>query len=145
MQEQNPRYENESRQELPQQTIEHFNTLQVYTAQPTSLLETTLADTLGLSMYNAITNQQQSQMTTAASVTNACARLLQTQSPEMSASPRKDSKAEPEPAIFVDGSDRLSPDASESDNTEVNTKPTKRFNLFKFLKRNKQQPEEIQE
>ncbi|ASA57103.1 hypothetical protein BSQ33_05985 [Vibrio gazogenes] len=145
MQEQNPRYENESRQELPQQTIEHFNTLQVYTAQPTSLLETTLADTLGLSMYNAITNQQQSQMTTAASVTNACARLLQTQSPAMSASSRKDSHAEPEPAIFVDGSDRLSPDAGESDNTAVDTKTTKRFNLFKFLKRNKQQPEETQE
>lgn len=143
MQEQNPRYENESRQELPQQTIEHFNTLQAYTAQPTSLLETTLADTLGLSMYNAITSQQQSQMTTAASVTNACARLLQTQTSVMPASSRKDSNAEP--AIFVDGSDRLSPDTNDSDTVTADTKQPKRFNLFKFLKRNKQQPEETEE
>ncbi|WP_038183820.1 RebB family R body protein [Vibrio rhizosphaerae] len=143
MQEQNPRYENESRQELPQQTIEHFNTLQAYTAQPTSLLETTLADTLGLSMYNAITSQQQSQMTTAASVTNACARLLQTQTPLTPASSRKESDVEP--AIFVDGSDRLSPDANDSDSATVDIKQPKRFNLFKFLKRNKQQPEETAE
>ncbi|MDW6001895.1 RebB family R body protein [Vibrio mangrovi] len=140
MQEQKPRYENESGQELPRQTIEHFNTLQAYTAQPTSLLETTLADTLGLSMHNAITNQQQSQMTTAASITNACARLLQTQTRTMASSTKKAESVEP--AIFVDGSDRLSPDTSDAESDGLEEQQTKRFNLFRFLKRNKKEAEE---
>lgn len=49
-----------------------------FSNQATGLLETTFAETLGLSMHNAVSNQQSSQMTTSASVTNACARLLQT-------------------------------------------------------------------
>lgn len=48
-----------------------------FSNQATGLLETTFAETLGLSMHNAVSNQQSSQMTTSASVTNACARLLQ--------------------------------------------------------------------
>lgn len=47
-----------------------------FSNQATGLLETTFAETLGLSMHNAVSNQQSSQMTTSASVTNACARLL---------------------------------------------------------------------
>lgn len=78
MTQQDTRFENEFEQELSATAVEEFNTLQSFSVQPTSLLETTLIDTLGLSMHNAVTNQQQSHMTTAASVTNACARLLQT-------------------------------------------------------------------
>ncbi|KZN13039.1 MULTISPECIES: RebB family R body protein [Marinomonas] len=80
MESQDIRYENEFEQEVPAKAVQEFNTLQTFSVQPTGLLETTLTDTLGLSMHNAVTNQQQSQMTTAASITNACARLLKTQS-----------------------------------------------------------------
>ena len=52
-----------------------------FSSQPTGLVETTFAETIGLSMHNAVTNQQSSQMTTSASITNACARLLQTPAP----------------------------------------------------------------
>ncbi|CAG8999209.1 MAG: hypothetical protein CENE_01178 [Candidatus Celerinatantimonas neptuna] len=76
----NTQYENEFEQPIAKDTLNKFTTLQSFSPQPSTLIETTLADTLGLSMHNAIVNQQQSQMTTAASVTNACARLLQTQS-----------------------------------------------------------------
>lgn len=80
MESQDIRYENEFEQEVPAKAVQGFNTLQTFSVQPTGLLETTLTDTLGLSMHNAVTNQQQSQMTTAASITNACARLLKTHS-----------------------------------------------------------------
>ncbi|WP_318409206.1 RebB family R body protein [Photobacterium leiognathi] len=53
-----------------------YTTLQQFSEQPTTITETTMAETVGLSMHNLVANQQQSQMTTAASVTNACARLL---------------------------------------------------------------------
>ena len=48
-----------------------------FSNQPTGLVETTLAETLGLSMHNAVSNQQSAQITASASITNACARLLQ--------------------------------------------------------------------
>ncbi|MEI8631868.1 hypothetical protein P4S72_06805 [Vibrio sp. PP-XX7] len=38
MQTQKTKYENEFEQELPAQVVEHFNTLQSYSAQPTTLL-----------------------------------------------------------------------------------------------------------
>lgn len=91
---QDTRFENEFAQELPAKTMQEFNTLQSFSAQPTSLLETTLIDTLGLSMHNAVVNQQQSHMTTAASITNACARLLQTKAIIPSAPKEEDAKPE---------------------------------------------------
>lgn len=65
------------------QKLENGRDLQP-SANATVLVETSLAETLSLSMHNAIINQQNSQMTTAASVTNACARLLQVPFPTMS-------------------------------------------------------------
>ncbi|GLT18708.1 hypothetical protein GCM10007938_24890 [Vibrio zhanjiangensis] len=53
-----------------------YTTLQKFSDQPTSIAETTLSETIGLTMHNLVANQQQSQVTTSASVTNACARLL---------------------------------------------------------------------
>lgn len=47
-----------------------------FSAQATGLAETTFAETIGLAMHNAVLSQQNSQMMTQASVTNACARLL---------------------------------------------------------------------
>lgn len=54
----------------------NYTTIQEFSEQPTTITETTLAETIGLSMHNLVVNQQQSQVTTAASVANACVRLL---------------------------------------------------------------------
>ncbi|PSW07153.1 RebB family R body protein, partial [Photobacterium lipolyticum] len=48
----------------------------VYSEQQTGLIDSMFAETLGLAMQNAITTQLNAQMTTAASVTSACARML---------------------------------------------------------------------
>lgn len=91
-----------------------------FSGQPTGLVETTFAETLGLSMHNAVTTQQSSQMTTAASITNACARLLQTPIP---AAPAKKAK-EPEPeAVEVAPEEPAEP-----------PKAKKKFNIMNFLK-----------
>ena len=91
-----------------------------FSNQPTGLVETTFAETLGLSMHNAIFNQQSSQMTTSASITNACARLLQTPVP-LALKPQEPEEEE-----------------IEEIEEEIDIqKPKKRFNIFKFLKSNK--------
>ena len=46
-----------------------------------SLLDLVSAETLGMSMHNAVTAQQNAQMSTNASITASCARMLQAQSP----------------------------------------------------------------
>ncbi|WP_047042712.1 RebB family R body protein [Vibrio mexicanus] len=124
-------FENEFEQPVSNDAIESFNTLQSFSNQSTSLLETTLSDTLGLSMHNAVTTQQQSQMTTAASITNACARLLQTQAKPSGIAPvvdeDKPEKAE-EPAVAAE-----QPQPSEEEQPQAK----KRFNLMNFLKRKK--------
>lgn len=48
------------------------------TEQSTGIVDTIFAETLGLGMHNAVSSQLNSQMTTSASVTSACARLLKT-------------------------------------------------------------------
>ena len=88
-----------------------------FSVQPTGLVETTFAETLGLSMHNAISNQQSSQMTTSASITNACARLLQAPIP-VKTKPEKEGD---------DGED-------EQEELEK-APPKKRFNVMNFLKR----------
>ncbi|WP_367990652.1 RebB family R body protein [Vibrio sp. NTOU-M3] len=135
MEEQNPEYKNEFEQPLSNNAIEQFNTLQGFSPQATGLLETTLADTLGLSMHNAITNQQQSQMTTAASVTNACARLLQTQA--QSSSSNNMPPPATEPAIVVNPNDRLGTSLETELVVEEAEKSQKKFSLFGFLKMKK--------
>lgn len=92
-----------------------------FSAQPTGFVETTFAETLGLSMHNAITNQQSSQMTTSASITNACARLLQVPNP-VSVPP-----AEKKPEIELPPQEESTPEK----------KPKKRLNVFNFLKKKK--------
>ncbi len=131
-------FENEFEQPISNNTIEHFNTLQAFSNQSTSLLETTLADTLGLSMHNAVSNQQQSQMTTAASVTNACARLLQTQAKPSNFGPIEQA----EPAIVVTKNDRLGRDGSTEAMIEEQPEPKKRFSLLRFLKRDQGESDE---
>lgn len=108
----------------------------VFSNQPTGLVETTFAETIGLSMHNAISNQQNSQMTTAASITNACARLLQAPAPPLK--PEKVEKKEPEPEPKVEQETEL----------KENSQPPKkkRFNILNFLKnknnKNDQQKED---
>ncbi|WP_076585344.1 RebB family R body protein [Vibrio ostreicida] len=122
--------ENEFEHPVSEGTIEQFNTLQAFSSQSTGLLETTLADTLGLSMHNAVSNQQQSQMTTSASITNACARLLQTQT-------------KPTSVQAIDTSDTavvLTPDDSALYTAE--NEPKRKFSLTGFLKRDRKQNNE---
>ncbi|NGN96233.1 hypothetical protein G5S52_00755 [Grimontia sp. S25] len=126
-------FENEFEHPVSNNAIDHFNTLQAFSNQSTGLLETTLADTLGLSMHNAVSNQQQSQMTTAASVTNACARLLQTQAKPSNFGPIE----EAEPAIVVTAEDRLGRSPASETLTEEEPQTKKKFSLMGFLKRNK--------
>lgn len=126
-------FKNEFEHPVSSNAIEHFNTLQAFSNQSTGLLETTLADTLGLSMHNAVSSQQQSQMTTAASVTNACARLLQTQAKPSNFGPVEDA----EPAIVVTAEDRLGRSMANEPSTEEEPEPKKKFSLMGFLKRDK--------
>lgn len=98
-----------------------------FSVQPTGLVETTFAETLGLSMHNAISNQQSSQMTTSASITNACARLLQAPMPVKA----KKDKGEAE--------------EQGTDEELEKTPPKKRFNVMNFLKRNNKDEEQSDE
>ncbi len=110
--------------------------VQPFNLQPTGLVETTLAETLGLSMHNAVVNQQSSHMTTAASITNACARLLQAPAVR----PKKDDKGEDGPIVATKD------DAVESD---VEEKPPgqetkKKMNLMNFFSRKKKSDAEAE-
>jgi len=110
-----------------------------FSNQPTGFVETTFAETLGLSMHNAITNQQSSQMTTSASITNACARLLQAQTPIPKSKKAPVSKAVAEKVVSTDSAEK-----KESEmNNENESAPKKRFNIMGFFKRkNKNEPED---
>ncbi|PKF80449.1 hypothetical protein CW749_05875 [Vibrio sp. vnigr-6D03] len=140
MDKQDTRFENEFEHEVSSKTIDEFNTLQAFSVQPTSLLETTLADTLGLSMHNAVTSQQQSQMTTAASVTNACARLLQTQ---IKPAPLVQVNAPiEEPALARTKAQRMGHDEESStpiveEQAEAEEAKKGKFSLLGFLKKDK--------
>lgn len=98
-----------------------------FSNQATGLVETTFAETLGLSMHNAISNQQSSQMTTSASVTNACARLLQTPT----STPNTATKAKTEKVVPIIDTVEVKPEQ----NTENKPPVKKRFNILGFLKR----------
>lgn len=50
---------------------------QSYDHQATGLLDATFAETLGLSMHNAVNSQLNAQMSAATSITSACNRILQ--------------------------------------------------------------------
>ena len=85
-----------------------------FSSQPTGLVETTFAETIGLSMHNAVTNQQSSQMTTSASITNACARLLQAPaltpantSKHLAPLPAPEEASEPEPTAEQNNKKRM--------------------------------------
>lgn len=50
-------------------------------AQTQGLLDTVMAETLGMSMHNAVTAQHNSQMVASAAVTAACARMIRGATP----------------------------------------------------------------
>lgn len=121
-----------------QNTVTNHADNNPFSHQPTSMVEATLAETLGLSMHNAITNQQSAQMTTAASITNACARLLQT--PTHLPASAQPNNATTAPAVLpleqhadiedVEPEEEAAPPASQK----------KRFNLFNFLGKKPKEP-----
>ncbi len=91
-----------------------------YSAQPTSLVETSFAGSLGLSMHNEVSGQQSARLTTLASTTNACKLMLQSK-----VRVQKPPKKEEEVAEV------------QEENTDL---PKKKFNLKNFLKRDKKEP-----
>jgi hypothetical protein len=50
-------------------------------AQSAAMLDVVMAETMGMSMYNAVSRQQSSSMVGSAAVTSACAKMLQTPFP----------------------------------------------------------------
>jgi hypothetical protein len=50
-------------------------------AQSAAMLDIVMAETIGMSMYNAVSRQQSSSMVGSAAVTSACAKMLQTPFP----------------------------------------------------------------
>ncbi|KZN35404.1 RebB family R body protein [Pseudoalteromonas luteoviolacea] len=104
-----------------------------FSQQATSMTETTLAETLGLSMHNAVTSQQHAQMTTAASITNACARLLKTPNSSQAADKNKPPAEEPTEEAMV-------AEPKEEAQNKKEKKP--RFNLFRFGKNKQSAPKE---
>lgn len=129
MKEHKRQYKNEFEQPLSAETIEKFNTLQGFSYQATGFLDTTLADTLSLSMHNAVSSQQQSQIATAASITNACARLLQSQAQSLD-EPSEQQKT----SAAIESEDDVD---RESVLEEKEPKPKKKFSLLRFLTRKK--------
>ena len=79
-------------------------------SQAMGLIDVVSAETLGMSMYNAVTTQQNAQMSASASVTATCAKMLQTQIPQPApvAEPEKDT---PPPFMPLSNNTNLSPSA----------------------------------
>lgn len=96
-----------------------------FSAQPTSLIETSFAGSLGLSMHNEVSGQQSARLTTLASTTNACKLMLQSRVQPPPPPPKKE---EPEVEEAVE------------ENTDP---PKKKFTLKNFLKRDKEESAEV--
>ena len=108
----------------PEQTL-IANGVELYrpfSAQPTTLIETSLAGSLGLSMHNEVSNQQSARLASLASTTNACKMILESKLARKQAESPKDE-----------------PKASESAEVDQGPpqKPKSRLNLGKFLERKK--------
>lgn len=95
-----------------------------FSVQPTTLVETSFAGSLGLSMHNEVNNQQSARLASLAATTNACKLILaaklsggKSQEPKKEEAPTPEAAKEPEPVA----------------------KPslTQRLNLGKFLERKK--------
>jgi Killing trait len=95
---------------------------------PTGFVEASFTEALALSMYNSIFNQQSSQMTTLASVTNACGRLLRAPIPV------EPKEAEEEPVK-----------EEEVEASVEKKKPKKRFNVFRFMKNSKKEESDTED
>lgn len=101
-----------------------------FSVQPTGMVETTFAETLGLSMHNAILSQQNSQMIAQASITNACARLLSTPKGTQQVNKTNGSGTTNTSEHDCDG-----PQTPTTQATHTEQKQPKRLNIGKFFKR----------
>ena len=97
-------------------SMSQINTMVVGSSVPQSLgmLDITGTETLGMSMYNAVTTQQNAQISASAAVTATCARIIQAQGP-LPAPESTDSK---NPPPFMP----LGPDSKLSDLSEAEAK-----------------------
>lgn len=95
-----------------------------------AMVDTIFADTLSRGMQNAITSQQNAQMASASSVTNACARILQAKAkpvegqiqPQAQASVQQRT-ADPQSRQEMRGTDKQPKEVKAPQNTGANPKP----------------------
>ncbi|UAA37895.1 RebB family R body protein [Paraneptunicella aestuarii] len=103
-----------------------------FSVQPTTLVETSFAGSLGLSMHNEVNNQQSARLASLAATTNACKLIL---------SAKLSGGKAPEPKKVAKAGSESSPEAGseavkEPEKTEKSSF-TKRLNLGNFLGRKK--------
>ena len=91
-------------------SISQNNTLLLGTATPNSLgmLDIASAETFGMFMYNAVSTQQNAQISSSAATTATCARIIQSQSQPPAAPPSTETKKTPPPFMSLDGSEEIS-------------------------------------
>lgn len=96
-------------------SMSQINTMVIGSSVPQSLgmLDITGTETLGMSMYNAVTTQQNAQISASAAVTATCARIIQAQGP-LPAPESTGSKDIPPPFMPLDPNSKLS-DLSEAE------------------------------
>lgn len=70
-------------------------TQQGFDYQATGLVDVTFAETLGLSMHNAVTTQLNAQMAASSSTTSACSRILGSEPATVAASKVKSAPSKP--------------------------------------------------
>lgn len=95
-----------------------------------AMVDTIFADTLSRGMQNAITSQQNAQMASASSVTNACARILQAKAkpvegqiqPQAQASVQQRT-ADPQSRQEMRGTDKQPKEVKAPQDTGANPKP----------------------
>ncbi len=111
--------------------------IKAFSVQPTGMVETTYAETIGLSMHNAILSQQNSQMITQASVTNACARLLTI--PSLLEEKKEEDPKDGDEQKAAEGGDAA--EASQAIDDSEQKQPRK-LNISNFFKRKKSSDDE---
>jgi hypothetical protein len=111
------------------------------TEQATGIVDTIFAETLGLGMHNAVSSQLNSQMTTSASVTSACARLLKTPYPAATA-PAKAAPPKSIPAVSASKKEGLTAVRPVDEPVTVDAEPEPGRWYKRIFKRKKKALEE---
>ncbi|WP_421846568.1 RebB family R body protein [Marinomonas sp.] len=94
------------------------------------VVDTIFADTLSRGMQNAIVSQQNSQMASSSSVTNACARILQAQANKSGPITMPKERSSYPPIAQSNKSDTCKKGKEEKESTNVKRKPVNRSKML---------------